>query len=49
MTDVAVEATQMLRDDGLPVEMDHLGRSLKAQFKHADRLGRPVRRGHRSG
>ena len=23
---------------GLPVEMDHLGRSLKAQFKHADRL-----------
>jgi histidyl-tRNA synthetase len=38
MADVVVEATQMLRDAGLPVEMDHLGRSLKAQFKHADRL-----------
>jgi histidyl-tRNA synthetase len=39
MAPVAVEATQALRDEGLPVEMDHLGRSLKAQFKHADRLG----------
>jgi len=39
MTAVVVEAVQMLRDAGLPVEMDHLGRSLKAQFKHADRLG----------
>jgi histidyl-tRNA synthetase len=38
MTAVVAEATQLLRDAGLPVEMDHLGRSLKAQFKHADRL-----------
>jgi histidyl-tRNA synthetase len=38
MTAVVTEAAQLLRDAGLPVEMDHLGRSLKAQFKHADRL-----------
>lgn len=28
-----------MRDAGLPVEMDHQGKSLKAQFKLADKLG----------
>ncbi len=28
-----------LRDGGVAAEMDHQGRSLKAQFKQADRLG----------
>ena len=30
---------QALRDAGVAAEMDHQGRSLKAQFKQADRLG----------
>jgi histidyl-tRNA synthetase len=30
---------QRLRDAGIATEMDHLDRSLKAQFKQADRLG----------
>lgn len=34
----ALLLTQSLRDAGLRVEMDHMGRSLKAQFKSADRL-----------
>lgn len=37
-TDAFVLA-QTLRDDGVATELDHLGRSLKAQFKQADRLG----------
>jgi histidyl-tRNA synthetase len=28
-----------LRETGIAAELDHQGRSLKAQFKHADRLG----------
>ncbi len=32
-------ATSNLRDEGIAAEMDHLRRSLKAQFKQADRLG----------
>ena len=35
-------ATQRLRDAGFAAEMDHLGRSLKAQFKYADKLGAPL-------
>ncbi|MDR0898672.1 MAG: histidine--tRNA ligase [Oscillospiraceae bacterium] len=35
----AFRITQTLRDAGLKVEMDHAGRSLKAQFKSADKLG----------
>ena len=31
--------TQTLRDAGIAAEMDHQARSLKAQFKQADRLG----------
>lgn len=31
--------TQALRDSGVAAEMDHQARSLKAQFKQADRLG----------
>lgn len=30
---------QVLRDNGIVTELDHLGRSLKAKFKQADRLG----------
>ena len=37
----ALALAQRLRDVGLRAEMDHTGRSLKAQFKHADKLGAP--------
>jgi histidyl-tRNA synthetase len=30
---------QRLRDAGIATELDHQGRSLKSQFKQADRLG----------
>jgi histidyl-tRNA synthetase len=36
---VAFEVTQRLRADAIAAEMDHQGRSLKAQMKAADRLG----------
>jgi len=31
-----------IRDAGLAAEMDYLNRSLRAQMRHADRLGTPV-------
>lgn len=37
----ALQLTQALRDAGLKAEMDHMARSLKAQFKSADKLGAP--------
>lgn len=36
---LAFSLAQRIRDCGLITEIDHLDRSLKAQFKHADRLG----------
>ena len=33
------DPSRMARDAGLSVEMDHQGKSLKAQFKAADKLG----------
>jgi len=36
---VAFELTQACRDGGIAAETDHQARSLKAQFKQADRLG----------
>jgi histidyl-tRNA synthetase len=36
---IAFTITQALRDAGIAAEMDHQGRSLKSQFKQADRLG----------
>lgn len=38
----AFELTAALRDAGVAAEMDHQGRSLKAQFKQADKLGARV-------
>lgn len=35
----ALQLTQALRSAGVKAEMDHAGRSLKAQFKSADKLG----------
>ena len=35
----AFELTQTLRAKGISSDMDHVGRSLKAQFKYADKLG----------
>ena len=35
----ALRLTEALRGAGIRAEMDHMGRSLKAQFKNADRLG----------
>ncbi len=35
----AFELANMLRVDGIAAECDHMGRSLKAQFKYADKLG----------
>ncbi len=37
--DAVFSLTQRLRDAGVPAEMDHQGRSLKSQFKQADKLG----------
>ena len=45
MGDHAVETfmlVQHLRDAGLKADMDHCGRSLKAQFKFANKTGAPV-------
>ncbi len=38
----AFSLTQRFRASGLRAEMDHQGRSLKAQFKYADKLGAKV-------
>lgn len=35
----AFELVQDLREVGISADMDHVGRSLKAQFKYADKLG----------
>ena len=35
----AFQMTRRFRDAGIRAEMDHQGRSLKAQFKYADKLG----------
>ena len=35
----AFELIRTLRDKGISSDMDHVGRSLKAQFKYADKLG----------
>ena len=35
----AFQMTRKFRDAGIRAEMDHQGRSLKAQFKYADKLG----------
>jgi len=35
----AFQMTQQFRNAGIRAEMDHQGRSLKAQFKYADKLG----------
>lgn len=37
----ALQLAQSLRDAGVKVEMDHMGKSLKAQFKSADRVKAP--------
>jgi histidyl-tRNA synthetase len=37
--DTAYTAARLIRDAGLAAEMDHQGRSLKAQFKAANKLG----------
>ena len=37
----ALELTTGLRRAGVKTETDHAGRSLKAQFKHADKVGAP--------
>jgi histidyl-tRNA synthetase len=39
MTDSAFALSQALRDAGIATELDHQARSLKSQFKQADRLG----------
>ncbi len=38
-TAIAFALVQQARDAGLSAEMDHQGRSLKSQFKLADKLG----------
>ncbi|HHY82318.1 MAG TPA: histidine--tRNA ligase [Clostridiales bacterium] len=35
----AFELIRKLRDNGISCDMDHIGRSLKSQFKYADKLG----------
>ena len=40
--DVAFRATLALRQAGIRTEADYQGRSLKSQFKQADRLGAAV-------
>ena len=35
----AFALTQALRDAGLAADLDHMGRSVKAQFKYADKTG----------
>jgi histidyl-tRNA synthetase len=38
----AMKLTRALREAGIRADMDHAARSLKAQFKYADRLGAPL-------
>jgi histidyl-tRNA synthetase len=38
----AFRLTEALRKDGIRCDMDHCGRSLKAQFKYANKTGAPV-------
>jgi histidyl-tRNA synthetase len=40
--EAAFSLAMALRDAGVAAELDHRGRSLKAQFKHADKLGARV-------
>ena len=36
--EMAFELTNILRSNGIPAEFDHLGRSVKAQMKYADKI-----------
>ena len=38
----AFKLVQQLRENGLKADMDHCGRSLKAQFKYANKTGAPI-------
>jgi histidyl-tRNA synthetase len=38
----AFQLVQKLRSEGLKADMDHCGRSLKAQFKYANKTGAPI-------
>ena len=38
----AFKLVQQLRESGLKADMDHCGRSLKAQFKYANKTGAPI-------
>ena len=38
----AFQLVQKLRKEGLKADMDHCGRSLKAQFKYANKTGAPI-------
>ena len=38
----AFELTQTLRRAGIRADLDHCGRSLKAQFKYANKTGAPL-------
>ena len=38
----AFTLVQQLREDGIRADLDHCGRSLKAQFKYANKTGAPV-------
>ena len=40
--EAAWRLVQTLRDGGLKADMDHCGRSLKAQFKYANKTGAPL-------
>jgi len=37
----AFQMISSLRQEGIPADMDHLGRSIRAQFKYADKLNVP--------
>jgi len=39
---LAFELVQRLRRDGIRADLDHCGRSLKAQFKYANKTGAPL-------
>ena len=39
---MAFRFVQTLRDNGIMADMDHCGRSLKAQFKYANKTAAPV-------
>ena len=38
----AFALVQQLRQDGIRADLDHCGRSLKAQFKYANKTGAPI-------